>query len=78
MAFASVVIPAHNAAASIAAALASLSPESEVIQEILVVDDASSDETAAIAALAGAELGLPVRLIATSGRDAGHTRKRWD
>jgi len=45
----SVVIPAHNAAATIAATLASLRSEADLIGEVLLVDDSSSDGTAAVA-----------------------------
>jgi len=39
----SVIVPAHNAATTIARTLASLASETEVIGEVLLVDDSSSD-----------------------------------
>ena len=46
----SVILPAHNAAGSLPAALDSLLVQSLTDFEVLVVDDASKDETAAVAA----------------------------
>lgn len=68
----SVIIPAHNAAgtlaASIEAALASRYPHFEVI----VIDDASDDETSAIAARYPCRLvRLPQRRRAAAARNAG-------
>ncbi|MER8463034.1 glycosyltransferase family A protein [Mesorhizobium sp. M1396] len=70
----SVVIPAHNAAATIGATLASLRSEAEIIGEILLVDDASTDDTAAVARQFAAELSLPLHVLPASCRDAGGTR----
>jgi len=70
----SVVIPAHNAAATIATTLASLACEAEVIGEILLVDDASTDGTAATALQAAAQLSLPLRVLPANCRDAGGAR----
>ena len=70
----SVIVPAHNAAATIARTLASLASETEVIGEVLLVDDSSSDDTAAVAMEAAARLALPLRVIASNCRDAGGSR----
>jgi glycosyltransferase involved in cell wall biosynthesis len=70
----SVIIPAHNAARSIASALSSLSSAAEIIVEILVIDDASTDDTGAVAARVGTELGLPVRVVTANVRDPGQAR----
>jgi glycosyltransferase involved in cell wall biosynthesis len=70
----SVVIPACNAAATIAATLASLRSEAEIIGEILLVDDASTDGTATVAQEAAAGLSLPLRVLPASCRDAGDAR----
>jgi glycosyltransferase involved in cell wall biosynthesis len=70
----SVVIPACNAAATITATLASLRSEADIIGEILLVDDASTDGTAAVARQAAAELSLPLRVLPASCRDAGGAR----
>jgi glycosyltransferase involved in cell wall biosynthesis len=70
----SVVIPAYNAARTIGAVLHALASQSEPVDEIVVVDDNSSDETGAIASAAGA---LVVRSEGTSY--AGGARNRgWD
>jgi cellulose synthase/poly-beta-1,6-N-acetylglucosamine synthase-like glycosyltransferase/peptidoglycan/xylan/chitin deacetylase (PgdA/CDA1 family) len=56
----SVIVPAYNEAAGIAAAVRSLAGSDYPVFEVLVVDDGSTDDTAAIVA----SLGLPaVRLI---------------
>ncbi|QPC91140.1 glycosyltransferase family A protein [Mesorhizobium sp. INR15] len=70
----SVVIPAHNAATTIATTLASLRPEIDVIGEILLVDDASLDNTTDVARRVASQLGLPLRVIAASCRDSGGAR----
>jgi GT2 family glycosyltransferase len=49
----SVVIPTHNGAATLAACLESLQASTRAPDEIIVVDDASTDDTAAIAARGG-------------------------
>lgn len=56
----SVVIPAHNAARTLDRALASVFRQDIPVAEIIVVDDGSSDGTAALAA---AFAGGPVRVI---------------
>ncbi|QKC82010.1 glycosyltransferase family A protein [Mesorhizobium sp. NZP2077] len=71
---ASVVIPAHNAAKTIATTLASLAGEAEVIGEVLLVDDASTDNTADVARQAAAQLTLPLRVLPAGCRDAGGAR----
>ena len=70
----SVVIPAHNAAKTIATTLASLASEAGIIGEILLVDDASIDGTAAAALQAAAKLSLPLRVLPANCRDAGGAR----
>lgn len=65
----SVVIPAYNAAGTLARALASVAAQTVRPAEIVVVDDASSDGTAAVAE---AHRQLPIRLVrhATNGGGA--------
>jgi glycosyltransferase involved in cell wall biosynthesis len=70
----SVIIPAHNAAATIAATLASLRSEAEVIGEVLLVDDSSSDGTAEAALNAATQFSLPLRVLKSSCREAGGSR----
>ncbi|MER9453237.1 glycosyltransferase family 2 protein [Mesorhizobium sp. M0478] len=70
----SVIIPAHNAAATIAATLASLRSEAEVIGEVLLVDDSSSDGTAEAALNAATQFSLSLRVLKSSCRDAGGSR----
>ncbi|RWD07663.1 MAG: glycosyltransferase family 2 protein [Mesorhizobium sp.] len=70
----SVIIPAHNAAATIVRTLGSLRSEADAIGEVLLVDDLSSDGTAAAASNAASRLGLPLRVIQSNCRDAGGAR----
>ncbi len=51
----SVVIPAHNEAATVGQVVSALSA-SEAVDEIIVVDNSSSDDTATVAAGAGARV----------------------
>lgn len=68
----SVVIPARNAAATLARAIASAKAQVPPPDEIIVVDDASTDATAAIAETSGARLiPLPDRAGAGAARNAG-------
>lgn len=70
----SVIIPAHDAARTIVRTLASLASEKAVIGEVLLVDDSSSDDTAAVAVEAALRLALPLRVIKSNCRDAGGSR----
>jgi glycosyltransferase involved in cell wall biosynthesis len=56
----SVVIPAHNAAGTIGQTLTSLATERDVIGEIILIDDASQDDTADVATRTARSLGLPL------------------
>lgn len=70
----SVIIPARNAASTIAATLRSLRSEAGLLDEILVVDDDSTDGTADSAMDEARHLGLPLRVIPARCRDAGAAR----
>jgi len=80
----SVVIPAQNAAAWIAETISSVASQSAHarIEDICVVDDGSSDETASIAAGALAESGIAHAMVRTTGsgpsaaRNLGWQRSR--
>lgn len=65
----SVLIPARNASASLAGTLESLLPVKDLIGEVVVTDDGSTDGTAETALSIGAQTGLPVTVV--SGRLAG-------
>jgi glycosyltransferase involved in cell wall biosynthesis len=64
-----VVVPARNAAATLAATLASLLGQEGGAPRVLVVDDASEDGTAAVARAAGAH-----RVLSGPGRGPGAAR----
>ncbi len=70
----SVVIPARNAASTIGATLASLASDTDLILEIIVVDDGSTDDTAAAVTRRAEDHGLPVELTHVSLGDAGAAR----
>lgn len=63
-----IIIPAYNEAASIADTIRSLQTQSVRVGEILVVDDCSTDDTAAIARACGARVLTPP---ANTGSKAG-------
>jgi glycosyltransferase involved in cell wall biosynthesis len=60
----SVVVPTHNSSATIGRALRSAASQSARPCEIVVVDDASSDDTLAVVAGLARALPVPVRTIA--------------
>ena len=59
----SVVIPCHNGAAWLAQAIGSVRAQTRLVDEILVVDDGSTDDSPALAAALGA------RVLRTAGRE---------
>ena len=67
----SVIIPARNEAANLPRLLQSLQAQNCPPNEIICVDDGSTDQTATIAAAAG------VRLMTASERPAGWIGKSW-
>lgn len=69
----SIVIPAYNIAGFIAEALSSLRAAGGPTREIIVIDDGSTDETAAVAEAAGAP-GLRVIRTANGGVSAARNR----
>lgn len=68
----SVVVPAHNAERTLAAVLESILGQEPAPREVIVVDDASTDGTAAVAEAAGAlVLGNGRPLLAGGARNRG-------
>jgi glycosyltransferase involved in cell wall biosynthesis len=75
----SVVIPARNAERTLRAVLARLEAEDPPLSAVIVVDDASDDGTAVIAASAGAEVvSLTESRSAGGARNAGWERAGGD
>jgi glycosyltransferase involved in cell wall biosynthesis len=73
----SVIMPAYNAEATIEAALGSVLAQTSRELEVIVVDDGSTDATAAIAARLASDAPIPVRIVSqdnqgrAAARDAG-------
>ena len=74
----SVVVPCHNQAHFVAEAIASIRAQDWPIREVVVVDDGSTDESAAIASGAGARVVSQDRRGAAAARNTGirHTAGR--
>jgi glycosyltransferase involved in cell wall biosynthesis len=70
----SVVIPAYNAASFVGEAIASIRAQGRQPAEIIVVDDGSTDQTAAVAAGLGSDIRVlrqPVNLGPAAARNRG-------
>ncbi|MBB5754889.1 glycosyltransferase family 2 protein [Prosthecomicrobium pneumaticum] len=74
MADVSVIVPAHDAAGTVASTIASLASERAAVREIILVDDASIDGTAEVAERQAAVCGLPLRVLSADCRDSGGAR----
>lgn len=59
----SVVIPCHNAAPFLAETLGSVAAQTQPVDEVVLVDDGSTDGSAEIAHAASQSTGLPLRVI---------------
>lgn len=70
----SVIIPARNASATIAATLSSLAGDRALIGEVLLVDDGSDDDTVAIASEAARSHALPLQVTSVRLGNAGAAR----
>jgi glycosyltransferase involved in cell wall biosynthesis len=78
----SVVVPAHNAAATLGPALASVAHQTVPPTQVLVVDDGSTDDTAAVARGAPLELeviptGAPSGPAAARNAGTAHAVGEW-
>jgi glycosyltransferase involved in cell wall biosynthesis len=67
-----VIVPAHNSSATIESALRSAVEQTYPPREVIVIDDGSTDDTAAIAA----RFGEPVRVLGQPNRGTAAARNR--
>ncbi len=70
----SVIIPARDAEASIGGTLRSLTADTAVIGEVILVDDASQDDTVELARDAARTHGLPLSVLKVAVSGAGAAR----
>ena len=70
----SVIIPARDAEASIGGTLRSLAADTAVIGEVILVDDASQDDTVDLARDAARTHGLPLSVLKVAVSGAGAAR----
>ncbi len=76
----SVVLPARNEAATVGAIVANIHAElvqSGVVDELVVIDDHSADDTAAVAEAAGATVVAASEVLASFGRGHGKGEVLW-
>ena len=76
----SVIIPAYNSESTITRALQSVTAQTRAPKEIIVVDDASTDNTREIAANFASTSSIPLRVI-TQSSNGGPSAARntgWD
>jgi glycosyltransferase involved in cell wall biosynthesis len=76
----SVIIPAYNSASTITRALQSVTAQTRAPKEIIVVDDASTDNTRELAANFASNSLIPLRVIAQSanGGPSAARNTGWD
>jgi glycosyltransferase involved in cell wall biosynthesis len=70
----SIIMPAHNAAATISETIRSLAAEAPCIHELIVIDDSSTDGTGEVVLACAATLAFRVVLLSVDCRDAGSAR----
>jgi glycosyltransferase involved in cell wall biosynthesis len=69
----SVIIPTYNGSAFIGEALSSVFAQTQPPQEIIVVDDCSTDDTVAVVEKIAAESPIPIRIIPRTRNSGGPT-----
>ena len=67
----SVIIPVYNGAAFVGSALASVFSQTRPADEVIVVDDASTDDSAAVVEAIARKAPLPIRLIRLAVNSGG-------
>ncbi len=72
----SVIVPSFNYARYLPARLASIFAQTYPVAEVIVLDDASTDDSVAVATATAAEWGRDIRLVQNS-RNAGSVFRQW-
>ena len=72
----SVCVPARNEAPTIAAVVAA-AVQREIVDEVVVIDDGSTDDTAELAAAAGARVEHEADVLPEAGPGAGKGNALW-
>ncbi len=72
----SVVVPNWNYAQHLPARLASIFAQSHPVEEVILLDDASTDDSLAVARRVAAEWGRELRIVA-SARNSGSVFRQW-
>ncbi|WP_428390614.1 glycoside hydrolase family 99-like domain-containing protein [Lichenicoccus sp.] len=73
----SVVVPSFNYARYMQQRLASIFAQNHPVLEVIVLDDASSDDSVEVARTAAAEWGRSIRVVAAS-RNSGSVFRQWE
>lgn len=76
MARISVVVPSYNYARYLPARLASIFAQTYPVAEVIVLDDASTDDSAAVASATAAAWQREIRLV-SNGRNSGSVFRQW-
>ena len=72
----SVVVPSYNYARYLSARIASIAAQTHPVREVIVLDDASTDDSAAVAQQAAADARRAVRWVG-SDRNSGSVFRQW-
>lgn len=72
----SVVVPSYNYASYMPARLASIFAQTNPVVEVIVLDDASTDRSAAVAAQIATDWGRDIKLV-VSARNSGSVFRQW-
>lgn len=72
----SVILPTYNYARYLHVRLAGIMAQTAPLREVILLDDASSDRSVALAAAMAVQAGWPLRLV-VNGRNGGSVVRQW-